>query len=56
MLGELVDDDEEENINLSGNNEVLINNIKCEVCKIFLSIYVLANLAINIIVKNVQKI
>ncbi len=33
MLGELVDDDEEENINLSGNNEVLINNIKCEVCK-----------------------
>ena len=32
MLGEVVDD-EEENNNLQGKNEVLLNNIKCEVCK-----------------------
>ena len=36
MLGEIVDDDEEENNNnntSSGDNEVLIKNIKCELCK-----------------------
>ena len=41
MLGEVVDDEEENNNNSSGEhnnyslgeNEVLINNIKCEVCK-----------------------
>ena len=32
MLGEVVDD-EEENNNLQGKNEVLLNNIKCEVYK-----------------------
>ena len=38
MLGEVVDDDEEEksdnmNTNSPSNNEVLIKNIKCELCK-----------------------
>ena len=32
MLGEVVDD-EDENDTSTGNNEVLIKNIKCEVCK-----------------------
>ena len=32
MLGEVVDDEDENDTSL-GNNEVLIKNIKCEVCK-----------------------